>query len=56
MKGNTPMAKSLFSGKKGQTNLLIALGVAGVIAAYLYKKKQDEKKAVVSGLLPAYRG
>lgn len=50
------MAKSLFKGKKGERNLLIAVGLAGIVAAYLYKKKQDEKKAVVSGLLPAYRG
>ncbi len=50
------MAKSLFSGKKGQQNLLIAVALAGAIGVYLYKKKQDEKKAVVSGLLPAYRG
>lgn len=50
------MAKSLFSGKKGQTNLLIAIALAGAVGVYIYKKKQDEKKAVVSGLLPAYRG
>lgn len=50
------MASGLFKGKKGERNLLIALGLAGAVAVYLYKKKQDEKKAVVSGLLPAYRG
>lgn len=47
----------VFSGKNGERNLLIALGLAGAVAVYLYKKREeDKKKAVVSGLLPAYRG
>ena len=50
------MAKNLFSGKKGERNLLIAIALAGAVGVYFYKKKQDEKKTLVSGLLPAYRG
>lgn len=47
----------VFSGKNGDRNLLIALALAGAVGVYVYKKREeDKKKAVVSGLLPAYRG
>lgn len=47
----------VFSGKNGDRNLLLALAIAGAVGVYAYKKYEEKKKtAVVSGLLPAYRG
>lgn len=45
----------VFSGKNGDRNLLFAIALAGAAAVYFYKQKQKQG-AVVSGLLPAYRG
>ena len=44
----------VFTGKNGDRNLLVAIALAGAAAVYFYKKKKEG--AVVSGLLPAYRG
>ena len=45
----------VFSGKNGDRNLLLAALLVGGVGYYFYKKEKD-KAAVVSGLLPAYRG